>query len=267
MALRTPYLKYFLDDVGHSVHCMNTMAVALAELNSDTKVASGLNISWSTADYKKSSINSRSFAVRSTIVYVVESLYEYLNKICKDVYWLDEKSFNSPSFSDKSKAEKTKLFLSELPGIKLEWVIFAELLCHWRNRVVHANSSSAFISRADSSYLLLKKEEIYESYHHFDVEIALENYNIGKTTLKDVTTLTTFVINCVRAVDDYYIARLNASDLSLFTSRLSENNQFRLILSQAKSEKKSRQIRKFIEVNYPQFSLDLINSISQELSK
>ncbi|WMO01821.1 hypothetical protein NI379_07175 [Vibrio parahaemolyticus] len=90
MSIESNHLKEFLDDVGHSVHCMNTIAVALSTITEETTAPSTLNISWKPGNAKQSSMNSRRFAVKSAIVYSVESLFEYLSKVSNSELWLNE---------------------------------------------------------------------------------------------------------------------------------------------------------------------------------
>lgn len=207
------HLNIFLEDVGHSVHCMNSIAVSLSLLSPETKVPDKLNISWKTADAKQTSIHSRRYAIKSSIVFSVESFFEYLIAISKDPLWpSNKKTFNQlakkDDGKDRPKAERVSLFLSQFQNVEKEWNILTELLCHWRNKVVHS-SSTARISKGSKKYLLEKQDYLYENFHHIDISETLDNFDKNKFTLKDITTLITFLIKSARAVDQFYTSNAN----------------------------------------------------------
>ena len=70
MTAKTAFLKNFLNDVGNSVHSMNSIAVALSSMTSRTSVPKGLNISWNIGNLQATKETSRNFRIRSSIVYV-----------------------------------------------------------------------------------------------------------------------------------------------------------------------------------------------------
>lgn len=255
----TTYLKVFLDDIGHSVHCMNTIAVSLSQLTPETTPPEELNISWKPGNISSSSINARRFAIKSSIVYSVESLFEYLSKISKDKFWSGTgKNFNESSNQNVSKADRVSGFLTGIPNIEKEWIILTELLCHWRNKVVHANSSNACISKTSKQYLFGKSQKIFDEYYHFDVNLALDNFDKNKFTLKDVTTLITMLIKCARAVDACYISTaISQSDEAIYEAML-DNQSLQTIMKQQKSDKRQRQAIKWVELNYGFLGRDVI---------
>ncbi|WP_041412738.1 hypothetical protein [Shewanella frigidimarina] len=247
----TTYLKVFLDDIGHSVHCMNTIAVSLSQLTPETTPPKELNISWKPGNVTSSSINARRFAIKSSIVYSVESLFEYLSKISKDNFWSGTgKNFNESSKQNISKADRVADFLTGIPDIKKEWIIFTELLCHWRNKVVHANSSNACISKLSKQYLVENSQRIFDDFYHFDVNLALDNFGNNKFTLKDVTTLITMLIKCARAVDAYFISTVKSQSDDAIYEVILNNHSFQTIMKQQESDKRFRQAIKWAELNY-----------------
>lgn len=267
---QTTYLNNFLNEVGHSVHCMNTIAVALSHLDKNTKVPEQLNISWESNNIEQSSKNSRRFAIKSSIVFCIESFYEYLAKVSKDPFWLkSNKSFNdSKGLNNKtlSKAERTVRLLKDISTVEKEWIILVELLCHWRNRVVHTSTSNAKISKSSRQYLLSKEDQIYNNYHHFSVSIALENFSQNKFTLKDATTLITIVIKCARKIDEEFFL---AMTLKPYTDIIDiiDSKEFDVIKKQNKSAKKNRQLEKWLSINYNFLSQETIKKIVETLNK
>lgn len=266
---QTTYLNNLLDEVGHSVHCMNTIAVALSHLNEDTKVPKQLNISWESRNIEKSSINSRRFAIKSSIVYSIESLFEYLTKISKDPLWLKSKKSFSDSTTNKkkqlSKAERTVRLLKDIQTLEKEWIILIELLCHWRNKIIHAGSSNANISSSSKQYLLSVEANIYNNFHHFSVSTALDNFNNNKFTLKDVTSLITILIKCTRKIDEEFITYMKSKPYTEIISSI-DSKEFDIINKQAKSDKKNRQLEKWFSIHYNYLSKDTLTNIVTELT-
>lgn len=267
------YLKTFLENIGHSVHCMNTIAVSLSNLSDETVAPDGLNISWKTIDAKQTSINSRRYAIKSSIVFSVENYFEYLTAISKDALWPEEKNtFNSLAKNSKgedvSKADRVALFLKQFPDNEKEWIILSELLCHWRNRVVHANSSAG-ISSKSKGYLRENSRDIYEKYYHFDVEMAFEHFDNNVFTLKGVTTLITILIKTARTVDEYYVSSATSQTPDTLADffieeqetslKQSESNpksvdqriiEFLTILEMERDHRRVRKIKKWISIYY-----------------
>lgn len=244
-------LKKFLKEVGESVHSMNTIAVALSYFPDKGKieVPKGLDISWKPKDIKNSKFKSRNYAVRSSYVYSAESLFEYLEGISKNPFW----SYPNINFNGaEKKALKVFNFLSSIPEIDKEMTILCELLCHWRNRIVHMNISNASISSKKRDYLTEKRDVIYDKFHHFDIEQALQNFNKKRITLKDASTLITISIKCVRAVDKYFFQGiLEASSTNKLIGAFKTDTSFNNIYKQADSTKRNRQLFRWLEVNYP----------------
>lgn len=266
MFIESNHLKEFLGDVGHSVHCMNTIAVALSTMTEDTTAPSTLNISWKPGNVKKSSMNSRRFAVKSVIVYSVESLFEYLSKVSNSELWLKEDiNFNVKKNPNESKAERVVRFLGATPEVETEWIILTELLCHWRNRVVHAKASNAKLSKASIKHLKEQAQIIYESYHHFEVNEALTNFDRGKFTLKDVSTLVTVLIKSVRMVDKFYVEQassLCARDLIVYLSR---DEQFAQFMKLADEHNKARKINKWLDMHFAFLGKSRIEEITRSI--
>lgn len=265
MTARTTFLKNFLNDVGNSVHSMNSIAVALSSMNNSTSIPNGLNISWNVGDVQATKEMSRNFAIRSTIVYVAESLYEYLKAMSNSLLWNDSGRIFSQIHGD-GKAEKTYNFLTSINNIEEEWPILVELLGHWRNRVVHSYTSKARLSSNKRQNIKSFREKIKNELHSFDIDEALDNFENNKKTLKDVSTLTTVAIKCARAVEDYYISMLpDKTNIDLYIELLKKDENFSKICMQEKSDKKSRQVKRWLEINHDYLDSEVKDGIINEI--
>jgi len=242
-------LKKFLKDIGDAVHSMNTIAVALSLLpNKEIPIPKGLDISWKPKDLEKSKLMSRNYSERSSYVYAAESLFEYLDNISKNAFW----NFPELNFKgEEKKATKVYKFLKSTPGISETMAIICELLSHWRNRIVHLNISNAGLSSKKKEILKNNQKDIYDNFHHFDISIALENFEKKKITLKDTSTLITIAIKCARKVDEYYFTGISTKNIDELKEIFYENEDFQKIMKQKESDKKDRQIKRWISINYP----------------
>lgn len=255
------YLKKLLDEIGGSINSINTIAVSLSSLKSSTKVPDGLNITWKPSDVPAAARNARRFANRSALVFHAEILFEYLSDLSRDSLWsISNKSFNKALNSQDSKARRVSAFCKSIPGIEREWIILVELMCHWRNKIVHAKSK-AQISASDRKFLVSKSSDIAQNFYHFDVNKAIEDFRADKVTLKEVTTLTTFLIKCCTAVDKYYVDLVNKSSLDEISSTIIKNKEFQILTKQTSSPKKSRQIRSWIEMHYSILDKNVIDKL------
>lgn len=245
------YLKSLLREIGHSVHNLNTIAVSLSNLQESPEVPPAMNIRWESTNIGLSSHNARRFAVRSSIVFAVEILFEYLRQISIDPLsnaLSSDFDFRKELSSRDSKARRFSTLCYRVPGVVREWVILVELLCHWRNRIVHASSSSATISAGDRKYLQSVSKSFYNSFHHFDIEKTVSDYEADNVTLKEATTLITLLIKCCRKMDTYFLNQLDDVDVELFRNLLEQDERFTRIVKQAASAKRNRQLAKIIEL-------------------
>lgn len=267
LTAKTTFLNNFLNDVGNSVHSMNSISVALSSLTESTSVPKGLNISWNVGSVQATKEMSRNFAIRSTIVYVSESLTEYLKAISKSPLWNDANKIFSQMAGD-GKALKKYNFLVGINNIEEEWPILVELMEHWRNRVVHSYTSNAKLSSKKRQKLRSLKSKIKSELHSFDIDEALNNFEKNKNTLKDVSTLSSVAIKCARAVEDYYLSILpDEKNIDLYIELLKKDENFNRISLQQKSEKKIRQIKKWLEINYDYLEERIKDSILEKVCK
>lgn len=266
MITKTTFLKNFLNDVGSSVHSMNSISVALSSMTESTDIPKGLNISWNVGNVQATKEMSRNFAIRSSIVYVSESLNEYLKTISKSTLWNDADRIFSQMDGD-GKAIQTYNFLKGINGIEDEWPILVELLGHWRNRVVHSYTSNAKLSSNKRQKVKSFKSKIKNELHSFDIDEALDNFENNKNTLKDVSTLSSVAIKCARAVEDYYISILpDKANIDIYVELLKKDESFNNIRLQQKSEKKLRQIKRWLEINYDYIDSDVKDGIINKMN-
>lgn len=258
------YLQYLLNEIGHSVHNLNTIAVALSNLPNSPHVNPALNITWNPKDLSSSAVNARRFAIRSAIVLAAETLFEYMHKLSADPLWQSLNlglDFRKELASQDSKAKRFSEICKKISGIDKEWYLLSELLCHWRNRVVHVSTSKASLSATDRQYLKSKEEDIYSKFYHFEINKTLFDYDADKVTLKETTTLITFIIMCCREIDKYFLNSISKCDNIFFQDILVSDQVFQKILKQPQSSKKNRQISRFLKIKFYYLTEEKISTI------
>ncbi|CAI1539240.1 hypothetical protein [Serratia plymuthica] len=247
----TKYLQSVLKEIGYSVHNLNTIAVALSNLPSNSELNPALNIKWEPKNLEQSCFSARRFAVRSSLVFAVETLFEYMCSISNDVMWKKINfglNFKAKLSTNDSKARRFSEFCKSIPGIEKEWYLLVELMCHWRNRIVHASTSNAELSSSDKKFLESKNSILYDNFYHFDVKKMLEDYDVDKVTLKEATTLITFLIKCCRKIDEHYFSSISFLSDQVYCDILDNDNQFTQLINQSSCAKRTRQITKYIEI-------------------
>ena len=262
--METLEIKHLIRDIGESVHSMNTIAVGLSKLNTrNCDIPEGLEISWKPNDIEKSKIKSRNYAERAAIIYSVESFFDYLDSISTNPFW---NHANINFKGEKKKADKVYDFLNQIPTMPDEMKILSELACHWRNKIVHSSASKAKLSSNKIDRIRNLRDYIYENYHHFDINIALDNYRDKKITLKDSSTLITILIKSARLIDEFFFTEFSfETSKEDFKKSLKNNDDFNKIVKQQDSLKKTRQIRTLISMTHPFLSSNQIEILTNEI--
>lgn len=262
--METLEIKRLIREIGESVHSMNTIAVGLSKLSSkNCDVPEGLEISWKPVDVETSKIKSRNYAERAAIIYSVESFFDYLESISENPFWIHPE-INIKG--DKKKADKVYDFLNQIPTISDEVKILAELACHWRNKIVHSSASNAKLANGKIGRIRQLRDFIYDNYCHFDVNVALENYDDKKITLKDSSTLITILIKAARQIDEFFFNEFSfTKSLSSIKEALKDNDCLFQIMKQQESNKKERQIKTLVKMTFPFLDLNQIEMIANEI--
>lgn len=259
--MKSVELKKLYKEIGQSIYAMNTVAVSLSLMpDKNVSVPKSLRISWDPQNIDFSKRISRSYVEKSAMVYAAESFFEYLNNISKNDFWRHSKiNF----IGNEKKAERVYKFLKQIPEIEETEVILSELLCHWRNKIVHL-SSNANLTKNKVRTLLKKKDEIYKNVHHFDVEIALDNYKQNQITLKDSSTLITMVLKCAEKIDNFFIEELSKIPSSELLAKFLEDQNFKRMYKQPNLERRNTQLKVWISTYLP-FTEKRLDSLVKEI--
>ena len=194
-------LKNFLKSIGRPIHSLNTICVGLSGVEQGLcKKPEKLTIAWEPKDLTTSARMARLFAIESSLVFVEESLLQYLRYIIshpatpQDIKNLDDKNFTS--------AEKLEKLSEIVKPEKIYWTSITLLLIHWRNRIIH-HHSKAKLSKKHIKILEENKKTIKAEHANIDIEKTINNFENKKITLKDISTIISVTIKYVRQIDEY----------------------------------------------------------------
>lgn len=192
----TPALQPFLDATGRIVHHLNTIVVGLSAVEAGTALKpDAMDITWSPQSLQTSSRQARSFALRSTLVFLAEEINAYLDRVT--TY---PGVGRTADWSSKDKSERLLAVWRQL-GIDEDFAFSGlTLVGHWRNRIVHRRSNASLTS-SQRSVFLAASDEVKSKYKGFDPQKALKDFESDTPTLKDVSSLTAIAIHSIRRLD------------------------------------------------------------------
>ncbi|ENQ8650555.1 hypothetical protein ACEQ8A_004244 [Vibrio fluvialis] len=244
-------LKQFLKSVGNSVFLLNTICVGLDGVaNGVVTKSDDLTISWNPRDPRSTALSARAHAIKSSLVFVEESLLNYISFLgnCAS----QSSSIQSACAVDGAADKITKLS-KHVRGILPYWEPMVVLLIRWRNKIVH--DSNTDLSTYYRSVLIKYEAEIRENHAAISIRETLDNFDSGRITLKDFSTLIAITIRFIRHVDDKLIPTI--SDIESFAAIINEKELgviYKNILGVNGKDNQERKFYKFIEISFPSIS-------------
>ena len=193
----TQPLRDFLGETGEAVAHLNTIIVGLDAVEKGHQKPKGLSISWAPKDQRIAAKKARRFAVEAALQKSSEALKEYIHSIAK-FQRLD--GVSSKWTGKTTSAEKISDISNFLLGEDDFLQVGACLLIHWRNRIVHKRSK-ANLTAVQTRLWVNNKVKIQTEFSGLDTEKLLDDFQNGRPTLKDVSTLISFSIRLVRSLD------------------------------------------------------------------
>jgi hypothetical protein len=193
----SPPLARFLHSLGRVQHHLHTIVVGLSAVEKGVAIKpDDLDIAWKANDKVGSAREARRFLLRATLILVAEELKEYATCVLR---YRALGAAGSPALPSKGVDRVSALARPD--QIDPSYLTVAPLIVfHWRNRIVHRNSS-ARLTEAEQQRLLLQSGSARESYKGIDVKRLLQDFEDNQPTLKDVTVLLAMCVKFVRQVD------------------------------------------------------------------
>jgi len=194
--MESPPLSRFLRALGKVQHHLHTMIVGLSAVEKGIAVKpDDLDISWTAYDLVGSVRETRRYMLRTTLIFAAEELNEYAKCVLRyRAIVMDDKTF------PKHRADRIRA-LAEPDVVDPSYLSVAPLIVsHWRNRIVHRDSKTR-LSSAEEQRLRLESESVRENFKNVDVARLLQDFEIDRPTLKDVTVLLAMCIRFVKQAD------------------------------------------------------------------
>lgn len=161
-----------------------------------------MNISWHTDDISASTRQARIFLIKSSMVFLAESLNTYVEDFLKIL------NINCK----ESKAERLdQAFTLGCSYIDQHKYLLVKLLLLWRNKIVHGSNVQLY--KAEKEQLKVDREIILAEYCNLDIEILLSDYEQNRPTLKEASSFSVVSIQVIRCLDSYLISRSESEDI------------------------------------------------------
>lgn len=265
---KSPFLKYFLNEIGKSVISINTIYVGLEGVsNGKAKKPDLLSIYWDPKDLKTASTDAKYYIFHSSLVYIQASILSYFKSVNKisNIYE-DSSSDAKDKIKDIFAYVKKRDNSNEL---EMYWEKILILLIDWRNKIVHQKNNHKLNLDLFSEQ---ECEKIKEKYANIDIKETIKHYNDNKITLKDVTTIISISINSVKTIDKIIFSEDFFSDINNLIKIIDSGHLKTLykILSANSEEKRIQKFRTFMQRGYrinifpKEINLD---SLKDEISK
>lgn len=200
---------------------------------------------------------ARQFAIESSLVFVEESLLQYLRYIIshpsspENIKYLKNKN---------SSSEKIEQLFEIIKPEKIYWTPMVLLLIHWRNRIIH-HHSKAKLTKKQIEILAENKESIKQEHANIDIEKTIENFNNKRITLKDISTLITITIKYVRQIDEFLQLESNSkSNIEYWIKYSNLVNEYNKLFNSNKPNK-FKQFKQFFKTYFPFVSDEIIKDI------
>ena len=239
-------LKDFLVSVGEAVANLNTAVVGLDAVEQGHEKPETLSISWNPNDRIAAARKSRRFMVEAVLVRVAEALSEFVMVTAR----LPRFSSVRITWDSKtSRAEKLAEVAAEAFDSESYLVSGAALLIHWRNRVVHPRSQASLAPQQEKK-LRVASEEIERNFSGLSVDRLLKDFETGRPTLKDVSSLIAMSIRMAREVDKA-VNVLSNDDLDVLLEHYGLKARIAEIEAQTTPTKRHASVVRMLRSNAP----------------
>lgn len=228
---RTVPFRQFQARLGSATYRLNTIFVGLEHVAVGAgKPPHGAAISWTKpADAnkaKQAADQARIFACTAAMAFAVDVADQYISGIVQ-VSWLDfpvsvkeiatkAKTRSANDGGAYSLAERAQAICDHLCLSHPLLLGLLDLLAKWRNITIHSGERHVSISSDTRSAILEGAATMNEKYSHFDVVLALKNFEQKKLPVaKEITSLIAACQNFFRQIDEAAIKKAAGTSTGL----------------------------------------------------
>lgn len=210
----TPALLAFRAAAGDANRCLNTLLAGLETLKAGTPVKpQDLVVAWSKPETDEEWLETRNYALRGTMVAVVDAIDQYL-KIISRIDGLTPPELDDRLNGRKARGEDHRPTLPEriaplsakFPGVvHPAYPLAIALLAAWRNKFVHFEAKEG-LSGSERKALISHAEFFRQDLGGVDVNAMLERYiSDDPPTLSDLSTLVACAQRFARDLDAHLL--------------------------------------------------------------
>jgi hypothetical protein len=241
-------LSLMLDEVGSAVFSLNTAVVGLDAVEKGHRKPETLDISWDPKDRMVAARKSRRFILEAVLVRVAEAVNQY----CSAVGRTCRLSSVAAKWNGNTKTtEKIADVGKELVAAEDAYLtIGAQLLVHWRNKVVHTRSN-AKLTGVQENVLKSKAAFIRDNYANLDILQLLNHFQSSQPTLKDISSLISMSIRYSRSVDTALHACVGREDVEEWLRWYDLSDELRRIRHGTKPDKVQVACERLIQTKVP----------------
>jgi hypothetical protein len=205
-----------------STYRLNTVLVGLECIAAGEGDAGAVAVTWSkpkTIDKARQAADqARIFACASALVLGADVIDSFLREFVSEE-WLGfgietqeiatkAKTRPSDQGGEYSVAERADALCADLGLADPIKIAALDLLAKWRNVVAHSSDRSIRLTAERRRTLKDAASDIHHRYSHFDIELALKNFEGRRIPVpKEVTSLVAIAVNFSRQIDEAAIRR------------------------------------------------------------
>lgn len=220
---RTAPFRYFQSRIGSATYRLNTVLVGLEHIANGADKVGSLPVTWKKPENKQIARQvadqAKIFACSGAIVLAGDVVDYFVRDISKEP-WLGftretidiatKAITRSPALGGAySVAERAGAICIELKLDQPIGLAALELFSKWRNITVHRDDRMTRLPKANRELLIQSAEFFHKNYSHFNIELAIKNFESGKTPVpKETSSLIAAAQNICREIDSASIKRV-----------------------------------------------------------
>jgi hypothetical protein len=220
---RTSPFRFFQSRIGSATYRLNTILVGLEHIANGGDKIGNLPVTWKkpvgSESARQVADQAKIFACSGAIALAGDVIDYFIRDIVREG-WLGF-SVQTVEIATKavtrvsalggaySVADRAGAICSELTLNEPIGMAALELFSKWRNITVHSEDRATVITTANRNLLLQSEKLFYDNYSHFDIGLALDNFEKRKLPVpKEVSSLIALAQNICRKIDEASIKRV-----------------------------------------------------------
>lgn len=243
-----------LDDIGEATTNINSLVVGLDAVEQGYPKPIGLDISWNPVDRSAAARKARKFAVEAVLVRASEAINQYVSAISVLPRFGELREGWRMARSQPSNAQKIEEISYTILATDKDYLVPAVLLLvHWRNRIVHENSTAS-LKPQQKRLLQESEDEIGKRYKALSIDCLLCHFQEQRPTLKDVSSLISMTLNLARKLDLQVHECKSREDVAAWLDHYRLMSVIDKVMSTSAPGKVEESVRRIFRTSAPQLA-------------